>query len=65
VTAVYGKRILVLHFPLIFLFGAVFTRDDLWTFAKTFLVLAIPMTFLIAAQYSLPPDHFVNIAPGG
>jgi hypothetical protein len=65
VTAVYGMRILVLHFPLIFLFGAVFTRDDLWTFAKVVLVLAIPMTFLIAAQYSLPTDHFVNIAPGG
>ncbi len=64
-TAVYGTRILVLHFPLIFLFGAVFTRDDVWTFAKVFLVLAIPMTFLIAAQYSLPTDHFVNIAPGG
>jgi hypothetical protein len=65
VTALYGARILVLHFPLIFLFGSVFTRDDMWTFAKVVLVLAIPMTFLIAAQYSLPPGHFVNIAPGG
>jgi len=65
VTAAYGTRILVLHFPLIFLFGTVFTRDDLWAFGKVFLVLVIPMTFLIAAQYSLPPDHFLNIAPGG
>ena len=65
VTAAYGTRILVLHFPLIFLFGTVFTRDDLWAFGKAFLVLVIPMTFLIATQYSLPPDHFANIAPGG
>jgi hypothetical protein len=65
VTAAYGTRILVLHFPLIFLFGAVFTRDDLWKFARAVLILAIPMTVLIACQYSLPPGHIVNIAPGG
>ena len=65
VTAAYGTRILVLHFPLIFLFGAVFTRDDLWKFARAVLILAIPMTVLIGFQYSLPPGHFVNIAPGG
>jgi hypothetical protein len=65
VTAAYGTRILVLHFPVIFLFGLVFTRDDVWKFAKAVLILAIPMTVLIAFQYSLPTSHFVNIAPGG
>jgi hypothetical protein len=65
VTAAYGARILVLHFPMIFLFGTVFTRDDAWKFARAVLTLAIPMTVLIAFQYSLPSTHFVNIAPGG
>jgi hypothetical protein len=65
VTAAYGTRILVLHFPMIFLFSAVFSRDDVWKFARAVLILAIPMTVLIAFQYSLPSTHFVNIAPGG
>jgi hypothetical protein len=65
ITAAYGTRILVLHFPMIFLFGLVFTRDDVWKFARAVLILAIPMTVLIAFQYSLPSSHFVNIAPGG
>jgi len=65
VTAAYGTRILVLHFPLVFLIGAVFTRDDVWQFGRAVLLLSIPMTVLIAFQYSLPSSHFVNIAPGG
>jgi hypothetical protein len=65
VTAAFGTRVLLLHFPLIFLFAAVFTRDDLWAFARWTLVLSIPMTILIAMQYSLPSTHFINVAPGG
>ena len=64
-TALYGARILFLHFPLIFLFPLVFDRDDVWAFAKALLVVCIPMTVLIAMQYSLPQSHFLNVAPGG
>lgn len=64
-TALYGTRILILHFPLIFLFPLVFNRDDVWSFAKALLVVCIPMTVLIALQYSLPQSHFLNMAPGG
>ena len=64
-TAAFGVRILLLHFPLIFLFAAVFTRDDLWTFARWTLLVSIPMTILIAMQFSLPSTHFINVAPGG
>jgi len=64
-TAAFGARILMLHFPLIFLFAAVFSRDDLWAFARWTLLLSLPMTFLVAMQYTLPPSHFINIAPGG
>jgi hypothetical protein len=64
-TAVYGARILALHFPLIFLFVLVFDRDGVWSFAKALLVVCIPMTLLISFQYALPQDHFVNLALGG
>lgn len=64
-TALFGARIILLHFPLIFLFGAVFTIQDAWKFAKALLLISIPMTVLIAFQFSLPQDHLVNIAPGG
>jgi len=65
VTALYGTRILLFHWPLIFLFAAVFTRDDVYTFAKAAAFIAIPMAVLIALQYSLPQSHFVNLKPGG
>jgi hypothetical protein len=64
-TAVYGARILILHVPLVFLFPLVFDRDDAWGFAKALLVVCVPMTMLIALQYSLPQNHFLNVAPGG
>jgi hypothetical protein len=64
-TALFGVRILWFHLPLIFLFAAVFTRDDVITFAKAIAFVAIPMAVLIAIQYSLPQSHFLNVAPGG
>jgi hypothetical protein len=65
VTAVFGARIWLLHFPLIFLFPAVFSSRDVWRFVKVTAIIALPMTALIVAQYSLPQSHFVNLAPGG
>jgi len=64
-TALFGVRILWFHLPLIFLFAAVFTRDDVISFAKAAALVAIPMAVLIAMQYSLPQSHFLNVAPGG
>jgi len=65
ITAVFGARIWLLHFPLIFLFPAVFSSRDVWRFIKATAIIALPMTALIVAQYSLPQSHFVNLAPGG
>jgi hypothetical protein len=64
-TALFGVRILWFHLPLIFLFAAVFTRDDVFSFAKATAFIAIPMAVLMAMQYSLPQSHFLNLAPGG
>ena len=65
ITAAFGARIWLFHFPLIFLFPAVFSSSDVWRFIKATALVALPMTVLIALQYSLPQSHFVNIAPGG
>jgi hypothetical protein len=65
IVALYGARILWFHIPLIFLFACVFTRDDVFAFAKATAFIAIPMAVLIAMQYSLPQTHFLNVAPGG
>lgn len=64
-TALFGARILFLHFPLIFLFVLVFDQSDVWKFGQAVLILSIPMTILIALQFSLPQSHILNIAPGG
>ena len=64
-TGVYGARILFIYFPVIFLYHMVFQLEDVWKFAKAILIIAIPMTILMALQYSLPQSHFLNIAPGG
>jgi hypothetical protein len=64
-TALYGCRILVLHLPLIFVFAAVFNRDEVIRFAWVLLLLSIPMAILIAAQSNLPETHFLNVGAGG
>jgi hypothetical protein len=64
-TALYGTRVLVLQFPLIFLYAAVFDRADVIRFAWVFLLLCIPMAVLLALQSSLPDSHILNVGPGG
>ena len=64
-TALFGARIWLVHLPLIFLFGQVFNRDDVWSFIRWTALVAIPMAVLIVMQYSLPQSHILNVAPGG
>lgn len=64
-TALYGTRVLLLQFPLIFLYGEVFERRDVIRFARAVLWLAIPMTVLLAMQSNLPDSHVLNVGPGG
>jgi hypothetical protein len=61
----YGLRLYLLHYPLIFLFPLVFEPADAWKFAKTMLLVAIPMTVLIGFQHYLPQTHWVNLGVGG
>lgn len=64
-VAVYGVRIMLFHFPLIFVMGNVFTRDDLYKVGNMLLWLTIGMTVLIALQFYSPQSAWVNRGVGG
>jgi len=64
-TALYGARIYILHFPLIFLFPLAFNGEEFWKLCQFLLLIAIPMTVLIAFQHFLPQSHWVNRGVGG
>ena len=64
-VAIYGARILMLHFPLIFVIGRVFNRDDVVRLGKGLLWLAIPMTVLMLLQFYSPQSAWVNRGVGG
>ena len=48
-VALFGARIFLLHFPLIFIIGEVFDRDDVVLMGKVVLWIAIPMAVPAAA----------------
>jgi len=60
VVVLYGIRTYCLHVPLIFLMPRVFQREDLHRIGRWTLLIAGPMAFLMAAQFLLPPDSFIN-----
>ena len=44
----YGARTNLLHFPLIFVMARVLNWNDVIKFGKAFLILALPMTWVVA-----------------
>lgn len=64
-VAIYGARIFLLHFPLIFIIGAIFTREDVLKMGKVTLWITLPMAILIAFQFYSPQSAFVNRGIGG
>jgi hypothetical protein len=60
IVALYGARILVIHFPLIFVIGRVFDREDILKMGRVTLYIAIPMAFLISKQFYSPQTAWVN-----
>lgn len=64
-VAVYGARILLLHFPLIFVIGRVFDRADVERIGRAMVWISIPMTVLIALQFYSPQSAWVNRGVGG
>jgi hypothetical protein len=65
VVALFGLRILMIHFPFMFAMGAVFTNDDVIKIGKVTLWIAIPMAVLIGLQFYSPQTAWVNRGVGG
>ncbi|SIS42710.1 hypothetical protein SAMN05421766_101880 [Zobellia uliginosa] len=64
-VALFGARIYLLHFPLIFIIGGVFNERDVINLGRIMIYLAIPMTILIALQFYSPQSAWVNRGVGG
>jgi hypothetical protein len=64
-VALYGARILLIQFPLLFVIGSIFNRDDVMKVGKVLLWLAFPMTLLITMQFYSPQSAWVNQGVGG
>jgi len=64
-VGLYGARIMLLHFPLIFIIGQVFTKEDVLKMGRFLLVMNILMTLVVYFQYISPQTAFINIGIGG
>jgi hypothetical protein len=64
-VALYGLRTLILHFPLIFIIGNVFNRDDVIKVGRFIIWTSIPMTVLLFLQFYSPQSAWVNRGIGG
>ena len=64
-VGIYGARIMLLHFPLIFIIGAVFTKEDVLNMGRVLLILNILMTVIVYFQFNSPQTAFINIGVGG
>ena len=64
-TIAYGARTNLLHFPLIFIMARVLTFEDVIKFGKAFLLLALPMTWIVAQQFQADRFDTINVAAGG
>ena len=60
-VALFGARLLIVHFPLMFAIGRIFNREDVVRLGKATLWLTIPMTVLIALQF-FSPQSAKNLA---
>lgn len=64
-TIAYGARTNLLHFPLIFVMARVLNLNDVLNFGRAFLLLALPMTWIVAQQFQADRFDIMNVASGG
>ena len=64
-VALYGCRIFLLHFPLIFIIEKVFSQEDIENLGRFLLWLMLPLALLITVQFFSPQSSFVNRGVGG
>lgn len=64
-VALFGARILLIQFPMLFLIGRIFDRNDVIQMGKVILCISIPMAILITLQFYSPQSAWVNLGVGG
>lgn len=65
IVALYGMRITLIHFPLIFIIGSIFNRKDVLNLGVFVLWINIFMTLLVGVQFYSPQSAWVNLGVGG
>ncbi|CAM3420731.1 hypothetical protein [Flavobacterium chungbukense] len=64
-VGLYGARIMLLHFPLIFIIGEVFNKEDILKMGKAFLWINILMSLIVYFQFISPQTAYINVGLGG
>lgn len=64
-VGLYGARIYLIHVPVIFIIGDVFTRTDVIKVGRFLQTMLIPMTILMIVQFYSPQTAWVNRGIGG
>lgn len=59
-VAIFGARITVFHFPLIFVIARIFDRDDVISMGKWLLWISIGMTIVVGFQFYSPQSAWIN-----
>lgn len=65
IISIFGARILILHFTLIFVIGKIFEYEDVIKVGKVMMWISIPMAVLISLQFYSPQSSWVNRGVGG
>lgn len=64
-VALYGARILLIHFPFVFLIGKTLNRSDVIKIGKAAIWISLPMAVLVTMQFYSPQSAWVNRGVGG
>jgi hypothetical protein len=64
-VGVYGARIMLIHFPMIFIIGTVFTKKDVLQMGRVLLVVNLLVTLIVYFQFTSPQTALVNVGIGG
>ncbi len=64
-VALYGARIMLIHFPVMFVIGRVLDRDEVLRIGKALIIISVMMTVIIALQFYSPQSAFINRGIGG
>ncbi|MBD8389761.1 hypothetical protein [Dysgonomonas sp. BGC7] len=63
--AIYGARTLLIYFPLMFVIGQIFNKEDVIRVGKLILCISIGMVIINIFQYISPQSAWINRGVGG